>query len=186
MPAKIEQYGILPIRSAPFPKPNGAPAARQLLNRQVVELTMQATPPPDPDVAQRVAASFQQQTIMSTIGASLLSVAPGAVEIGLPFRADLCQQDGFLHAGIVTTIVDSACGYAAYTYMPNAARVLSVEFKVNFLTPAVGDRLVARGKVVRAGRTITVCAGEVVAYTGEAKRIVALMQATMMCVLPRA
>ncbi len=82
-------------------------------------------------------------------------------------RADLCQQDGFLHAGIVTTIVDSACGYAALTLMAVDARVLSVEFKINFLAPAVGDRFIARGLVVRAGRTITVCTGEVVAFAGD-------------------
>ena len=107
------------------------------------------------------------------------------VEIELPFRADLCQQDGFLHAGIVTTIVDSACGYAALTLMAVDARVLSVEFKLNFLAPAVGDRFIARGRVARAGRTITVCTGEVVALTGDAERSIALMQATMMTVYSR-
>lgn len=147
---------------------------------------MQTAPPPDPYFAKHVTTSFRQQTVMSAIGASVLSVAPGVVEIELPFRADLCQQDGFLHAGIVTTIVDSACGYAAHTLMPDGARVLSVEFKINFLAPAVGERFVARGQVVRAGRTITVCAGEVVAYAGGAERVIALMQATMMCVMPQA
>ena len=148
---------------------------------------MTTTPfqPPDPSYAERVLASFGQQTIMAAIGASVLSVAPGVVEIELPFRGDLCQQDGFLHAGIVTTIVDSACGYAAFTLMPNDARVLSVEFKINFLAPAIGDRFIARGRVARAGRTITVCTGEVVAPTGDAERSIALMQATMMAVYSR-
>ncbi len=123
---------------------------------------------------------------MAAIGASLRSVAAGAVEIELPYRADLCQQDGFLHAGIVTTIVDSACGYAAYTTMPDGARVLSVEFKINFLAPAVGDRLIARGTVARAGRTVTVCTGEVVAMSQDSERVIALMQATMMAVLAKA
>lgn len=122
---------------------------------------------------------------MAAIGASVLSVAPGVVEIELPFRADLCQQDGFLHAGIITTIVDSACGYAALTLMNVDARVLSVEFKINFLAPAVGDRFIARGRVVRAGRTITVCNGEVVALTGDTERSIALMQATMMAVFTK-
>jgi uncharacterized protein (TIGR00369 family) len=140
--------------------------------------------PPDPHFAQRVRASFQQQTVMMAIGASVRSVAPGAVEIELPFRADLCQQDGFLHAGIVTTVVDSACGYAAYTLMPAHARVLSVEFKINFLAPAVGDSFIARGKVARAGRTVTVCTGEVIAQSQDAQRVIALMQATMMAVFP--
>ena len=138
--------------------------------------------PPDPHFAKRVRASFQQQTVMAAIGASVRSVAAGVVEIELPYRADLCQQDGFLHAGIVTTIVDSACGYAAYTLMPAGARVLSVEFKINFLAPAVGDRFIARGSVARAGRTVTVCTGEVVALAGEDERVIALMQATMMVV----
>lgn len=138
--------------------------------------------PPDPNYTARILASFRQQTIMAAIGASVRSVAPGAVEIELPFRADLCQQDGFLHAGIVTTIVDSACGYAAYTLMPRDSRVLSVEFKINFLAPAVGDRFIARGRVARAGRTISVCTGEVVALTGDTERAIALMQATMMAV----
>ncbi len=140
------------------------------------------TQPPDPHFAERVRASFQQQTVMAAIGASVRSVTPGAVEIELPYRADLCQQDGFLHAGIVTTIVDSACGYAAYTLMPAGARVLSVEFKINFLAPAVGDSFIARGKVARAGRTVTVCTGEVVAQSQDAQRVIALMQATMMAV----
>lgn len=119
---------------------------------------------------------------MAAIGASVLSVAPGVVEIELPFRADLCQQDGFLHAGIVTAIVDSACGYAAFTLMPDGARVLSVELKINFLAPAVGDRFIAQGRVARAGRSITVCTGEVVALAGDNERVIALMQATMMAV----
>jgi uncharacterized protein (TIGR00369 family) len=139
--------------------------------------------PPDPHFAERVRASFQQQTVMAAIGASVLSVAPGTVEIELPFRADLCQQDGFLHAGIITTIVDSACGYAAHTLMPAGARVLSVEFKVNFLAPALGDRFIARGRVARAGRTVTVCTGEVVAVSQDSERVIALMQATMMAVV---
>lgn len=145
---------------------------------------MTTTPfkPPDLNYAERVLASFGQQTVMAAIGASVLSVAPGVVEIELPFRADLCQQDGFLHAGIVTTIVDSACGYAALTLLAVDARVLSVEFKINFLAPAVGDRFIARGLVVRAGRTITVCTGEVVAFAGDTERSIALMQATMMAV----
>ena len=140
--------------------------------------------PPDPHYAERMRASFQQQTVMAAIGASVRSVAPGAVEIELPYRADLCQQDGFLHAGIVTTILDSACGYAAYTLMPAGARVLSVEFKINFLAPAVGDRFIARGAVARAGRTVTVCTGEVVAVSQDSERVIALMQATMMAVYP--
>lgn len=120
---------------------------------------------------------------MATIGASLGSVEPGAVDVIIPFRNDLTQQDGFLHAGVVATVADSACGYAARTLMPAAARVLSIEFKLNLLAPAVGERLEARGRVIRAGRTITVCRADVVAITGEAERLVATMTGTMMTVL---
>src|SRR5437588_7455218 len=121
---------------------------------------------PDPEFATRVRLSFGEQRVMSTIGASLGTVDPGAVDVILPFRDDLTQQDGFVHAGIVATIADSACGYAAHSLMPATARVLSIEFKLNLLAPAVGERLEARGRVIRAGRTITVCRADVVAVTG--------------------
>lgn len=128
---------------------------------------------------ERIRASFARQAVMATIGATLTRVAPGAVTIDLPFRADLTQQHGFLHAGIVTTIVDSACGYAALTQMPPTAAVLSVEYKVNFLSPAVGERLVAHGRVLKSGRTLTVCFGEVKAVAGGQERLIATMMATM-------
>ena len=128
------------------------------------------------DLAARIAASFARQEFMATLGAELVSVAPGEVVIALPCRAALAQQQGSTHAGAVTSIADSACGYAALTTMPSDADVVSVEFKVNLLAPARGDRLVATGRVVRAGRTLTVCTGEVRA--GET--VVAIMQATMM------
>lgn len=142
--------------------------------------------PADPDYEARVRASFDRQRVMALLGARMMSVEPGVVEIALPFREDLTQQDGFLHAGVVTTIVDSACGYAAYTLMPAGAGVLTVEFKVNLLNPAQGVRFVARGKVVKPGRTITVCAGEVTAEREDGeRRLVALMQATMMVMRDR-
>jgi uncharacterized protein (TIGR00369 family) len=121
---------------------------------------------------------------METIGATLSRVEPGEVEIGLPYRADLTQQDGYLHAGIVTTIVDSACGYAAFTLMPADAAVLSVEFKLNLLSPARGERFVARARVLKPGRTLTVCAGDVFAVTGAGEKLVATMLATMMALRP--
>ena len=105
---------------------------------------------------------------------------PGEVAIELVPRPELAQQHGYVHAGAVASIVDSACGYAALTLMPADSEVLSVEFKLNLLAPAAGDLLVARGRVVRAGRTLTVCHGEVVARTGAGERAVAVMQATMM------
>ena len=128
------------------------------------------------DVRARVAESFARQEFMATLGAELVSVAPGEVTIALPCRPALAQQQGSMHAGAVTAIVDSACGYAALSLMPPGADVVSVEFKVNLLAPARGDRLVATGRVMRAGRTLTVCTGDVRA--GES--VVAIMQATMM------
>ena len=139
---------------------------------------------PDPGFERRVRDSFARQAFMATLGARLTSVAPGEVVIELAPRPELGQQHGFVHAGAVTSIVDSACGYAAYTMMPADSDVLSVEFKVNLLAPAVGDLLVATGRVVRAGRTLTVCQGEVVARTAGGERTVAVMQATMMRVDP--
>jgi uncharacterized protein (TIGR00369 family) len=143
---------------------------------------MTAFKPQDPHFAERVAASFQRQTVMATLGAQLRHVTPGVVEIVLPYRADLCQQDGFMHAGMLTAIVDSACGYAALSLMPSAVGVLTVEFKVNFLAPAVGEEFIARGKVMRSGRSISVCTGEVMAVAQGSEKPVALMQATMMAV----
>jgi uncharacterized protein (TIGR00369 family) len=122
---------------------------------------------------------------MRTLGARLTRVAPGETEVTLPFREDLTQQHGFLHAGIVTTIADSACGYAAFSLMPPDAAVLTVEYKVSLLAPARGDALVARGRVIRAGRTLTVCVGEVVALSDGAEKAVATMLATMMTLRER-
>lgn len=134
----------------------------------------------------RVRRSFAAQAAMSTIGARLTGVEPGAVEIDLPFRDDLTQQNGFLHAGIVTAVLDSACGYAAYTLMPAEADVLSIEFKVNLLAPAVGDRLIARAAVKRAGRTVTVCTADAFSVRGGEEHLVATMTGTMMTRLPAA
>lgn len=136
----------------------------------------------DPDFDARVRQSFQRQTFMATLGAELATVEPGHVVIEMPFRDDLVQQHGFLHAGVVTAIADSACGYAALSLMRAAANVLSVEFKINLLAPASGERFRAVGRVVRSGRTLTVCAGEVYALRADEALLVALMQATMMAV----
>lgn len=130
---------------------------------------------------------------MSTLGASIESVLPGEVVLGLPFRAELTQQHGFLHAGIVTSVVDSACGYAALTLMEPGAAVLSVEFKVNLLAPARGTHFRAIGKVVRAGKTVTVVTGELRAFEGRTEgvaddgegAVVAIMTGTMMAVRDR-
>ncbi len=139
----------------------------------------------DDGFAQRVHASFARQRVMETLGAVLTRVDPGAVEISLPYRVDLTQQHGFIHAGIVATILDSACGYAAFSLMPADVAVLTVEYKINLLRPAKGDRLVARARVVRAGKTLTVCAGDVFAQTGCTENVVATMLATIMAVPQR-
>ncbi|HVQ56744.1 MAG TPA: PaaI family thioesterase [Pyrinomonadaceae bacterium] len=131
----------------------------------------------DPDFERRVHGNFEQQRVMKLIGAELGTVEPGVVEITVPFREDLTQQDGYIHAGIVTTILDSACGYAAYTLMPAGSSVLSVEFKVNLLAPAKGATITARAEVKRSGRTLTVCSAD--AFADDS--LCATMLATMIC-----
>ena len=143
------------------------------------------TTPRDPDFEQRVRTSFGKQRLMTTIGAELAKVAAGQVDIRLPFRDDLTQQHGFLHAGTIAAVADSACGYAALSLMPADAGVLSIEFKVNMLAPAKGDAIVARGQVIRAGRTIMVCRADVVSISGAEEKLVAAMQGTMMVVTGR-
>ncbi len=134
------------------------------------------------DPTQRVRASFDQQQAMRLIGAELISVTAGEVELALPFRPELTQQQGFVHAGVITTLLDSACGYAALTAMPEGSEVVSVEFKVNLLAPAVGQRFRAVGKVRRAGKTLVVCTGEAFALKDGQEKLVSLMQATMFTV----
>jgi uncharacterized protein (TIGR00369 family) len=141
--------------------------------------------PADPNFAARVRASFAKQKFMSTIGAEIAEVSAGRVHLRLAMRDDLTQQHGFLHAGAIAALADSACGYAALTLMPADAAVLSVEFKVNMLSPARGDALVARADVIRPGRTIMVCRADVVAVTGKEEKLVAAMQGTMMVVRDR-
>ena len=116
---------------------------------------------------------------MTLIGAELLGIEPGAVDVALPFREELAQQSGILHAGTIAAIADCAAGLAAQTLMPAGADVLSIEFKLNLLAPAVGDRVIARGRVVRPGRTVTVCSVEVVAVRGAAETLVATFLGTM-------
>jgi len=132
------------------------------------------------NVEKRIKNSFARQTVMTTIGASITRVKPGEVSVEVSFRSDLTQQHGFFHAGVVTMIVDTACGYAALTCMPAVAAVLTVEYKVNFLSPASGEKLIARGRVLKPGRTLTVCFGEVHALKEGKEKLVATMLATMM------
>lgn len=136
----------------------------------------------NPSFADDIKRSFSKQTIMRLIGAELSRVEPGVVEITLPYRADLAQQHGYLHAGIVTTIADSACGYAAYSLMPPKSEVLSVEFKVNLLRPAKGEVFLAAAEVVKSGRTLTVVRADVFGMDQSGRReLVATMLGTMMC-----
>jgi len=137
--------------------------------------------PSNPSFAADVKDSFAKQAVMMTIGAELVGVAPGAVQISLSYRSDLTQQHGYLHAGIVTTIADSACGYAAYTLMPPNSAVLSVEFKVNLLRPAKGEEFLAVAEVLKPGRTLTVVRADVFANPKSERVLVATMLGTMMC-----
>jgi uncharacterized protein (TIGR00369 family) len=135
----------------------------------------------DPDWARKVRDSFARQSAMELIGARLGPIAPGRCEIELPYRRDLCQQHGYLHAGIVTSIADSAAGYAAFSLMSAGASVLTVEFKVNLMAPGEGERFRACGQVLRAGRTLLVAEAEVDAETNNERRPIARMLATFMC-----
>ncbi|MGO8947019.1 MAG: PaaI family thioesterase [Ktedonobacterales bacterium] len=142
--------------------------------------------PQDPDSVARVLNSFGRQQAMVLLGARMTEVQPGMTEIVLPFREELTQQHGFVHGGFITAIVDSACGYAALSLMPPDAGVLTIELKINLLNPATGERFVARGQVVKPGRTIMVCTGDVIAERMDGtEQTVALMQATMMVVHDR-
>jgi uncharacterized protein (TIGR00369 family) len=117
---------------------------------------------------------------MATLGAELTVVEPGHVTIAVPFDDRLSQQQGFFHGGVTTSIVDSSCGYSALTLMAAGSEVLTVEFKINLFAPAAGERLIARGRVVRGGRTITVCQGDAYAVRGGSETHCATMVATMM------
>ena len=131
------------------------------------------------DFIEMVRGSFARQSLMATLGVRLERVAPGEVDLGLDYRADLCQQNGFLHAGAVSSLADSANGYAAYSLAPAGTDVLAVEFKINLLAPARGERFEARGRVLRPGRTLTVCRCDVVAFDGASECLVATMLSTL-------
>lgn len=132
------------------------------------------------DFEARVRASFDRQAAMRHIGAELSAVRPGYCAIVLPVRPELTQQHGYVHAGMVSTIVDTAGGYAGFSLFPHGASVLTVEFKVNLLAPAAGERLVAEGFVVKPGRTLSITRGEVHAEHGGRRTLVAIMQQTLM------
>ena len=138
---------------------------------------LQRPQPADPGFAARCRASFARQKAMALIGARMASIEPGRCEIELDWRADLTQQKGFLHGGIVGMIADTACGYAAYSLMPATSSLVTVEYKINMLAPGRGKRLIARAEVLKAGRSLTVTRGEVLADDGT---LCAVMQQTLM------
>lgn len=137
--------------------------------------------PRNPDWQAQVRASFALQPVCRTLGIELAGLEPGYCEMRMPFRADLTQQHGYFHAGIVTTIADNAGGYAGYTLMPAGSEVLAVEFKVNLMSPAKGDEMIARARVVKSGRTLTVVSVEVVMVENGSEKTCAIMQQTLMC-----
>ena len=141
--------------------------------------------PPDPGYAERVRASFDRQAAMGTIGAQLAEVAPGRVVIEMAWQQGLTQQHGFLHAGMVATALDSACGYAAFSLMTADAAVLTIEYKINLLAPAEGERFRMEAQVLKPGRTITVAEGRAYAIGPGRHKLVATMNATLMAVRGR-
>ena len=141
---------------------------------------------PDPNYEERVRASFARQNMMATIGSELTLVTPGIVEIEMPYSPALTQQHGFLHAGVISSALDSACGYAAFSLMPENAGVLSIEFKVNLLAPGRGERFLFRGSVTKPGRTIIVADGQAYALKGDGEtKLIATMTGTMMTIVGR-
>ncbi|MEW9807696.1 PaaI family thioesterase [Mesorhizobium marinum] len=141
---------------------------------------------PDPNYEERVRASFARQNAMATIGAELTLVTPGIIEIEMPFSEKLTQQHGFLHAGVISTALDSACGYAALSTIPDDASVLTIEFKVNLLAPGRGVRFLFRGSVTKPGRTIVVADGQAYAIGADDEaKLIATMTGTMMAVTGR-
>lgn len=143
---------------------------------------MNAFTPLDPRFEERIRSSFDRQQVMNLIGATLDEVAPGSCRIRLPFRENLTQQNGFFHAGITSTVADSAGGYAGYTLMPEGSNVLTVEFKINLLRPAAGEMMVASGRVIRAGRSLVFTEVEIEVGDGESMKTCATMSQTLACV----
>lgn len=166
------RFEIVLLAGNPWMRPRFAPLLSEhasIITRIFVETTIEP----------RIQESFNRQTLLVSMGAVLTQAGEGTATIELPFRPDLTQQHGFIHAGVVTMIVDTACGYASLSLMPPTAAVLTVEFKVNFLTPAAGEKLIARGRVLKPGRTLMVCYGEVHAINHGEEKLVATMLATM-------
>lgn len=147
---------------------------------------MAAFEPQDPDFRERVRASFARQRVMQTLGIGIARLEPGEIELAMAFDAAYTQQHGFMHAGIISTALDSACGYAAFSLMPADAAVLTVEFKTNLLAPAQGQGFVFRARVVKPGRTLTVCEAQAFALSADkGERLIATMSGTLMALFER-
>lgn len=141
---------------------------------------MRSFEPRDPDWESKVRASYAKQGAMGLIGAQLIELRPGYCEIHMPWRADLTQQNGYFHAGIIATVVDSAAGYAGFTLMPPGSSVLSVEFKLNLLAPGDGELLIATGEVIKSGKTLVITRGEAYVVKGDKTTHCSTMQQTLM------
>ena len=149
------------------------------------EIFMSSKFKPHAGYEEKVTESFNRQDVMKTINASILAIRPGEIELEFPYQSNLTQQHGFIHAGIVSTVLDTACGYAAFSLMPEDAAVLTIEFKINFLSPAKGERFRAVAKVKKPGKNITVTEGELFSYLDGEQKIVATMVGTIMSVYDR-
>ena len=141
--------------------------------------------PKDPLFETRVRDSFLRQGVMKTLDVEIVGLRPGEIDLAMPYASAFTQQHGFLHAGIVATVLDSACGYAAFSLMPADASILTIEFKTNLLAPARGARFLFKGKVVKPGRTITVCEGNAFAIDGGEEKLIATMTGTLMALFGR-
>jgi uncharacterized protein (TIGR00369 family) len=141
--------------------------------------------PKDPDFDARVRASFARQTVMATLGITIKSLNPGGIELEMPYSTELTQQHGFMHAGILSAALDSACGYAAFSLMAADVAVLTVEFKTNLLAPAAGERFYFRARVIEPGRTLTICDAQAFALDGTNEKLIATMTGTLMAVPER-
>jgi uncharacterized protein (TIGR00369 family) len=141
--------------------------------------------PRNPDYRKIASATFDRQQAMRTLGIAIARLEPGEVDLAMPYSSDWTQQNGFVHAGIITAGLDSACGIAAFTLMPAGSDILTVEFKTNLLAPARGERFAFRAQVIKSGRTLTVCEGRAFAEADGVETLVATMTGTLMALLPR-
>ena len=141
--------------------------------------------PKDPQFRSRVEESFNRQQVMKTLGVKIVKLQPGEIELMMHYAPAYTQQHGFTHAGLIATALDSACGYAAFSLMPDDAEVLTVEFKTNLLAPARGEHFIFRGRVVKPGRTITVCEAQAFAVEEGQEKLVATMTGTLMAIFER-